>query len=166
MSTVKLTVIQNATVDLLRNGQTERVSAFDISVLPAGTQFRVAAVATVFGWPYVVELGRYDREVRVLFPATEADAFASMEGSSLTLPNATGWLQAPVDGELRVVIADRPVAASEWATLIGDGRDGKGHTTHGSDAAVPNQDQGKAESQPTNQTKTAPRSEQHTAPKH
>lgn len=132
MSTLQLTFITDAKVDLNVDGNAETVALTDIDALPADSQIRIEAAMPASGYVYAVLLDQDDNGVTVLYPANNGTRAVS-KGDDLNLPDAEGWLTVPVAGQLRLVVSATPVPAAEWALL--PGRDGDGHIPRNSDGA-------------------------------
>lgn len=130
--TLKLTVLRDVYLTLSTAAGPQRVRLTDVETLRAGIQFRVEATSPLNGFFYVVQIGA-DHHVRVDYPSTAPRAVAV--GDALTVPDARQWLTAVIDGPVRVVISNQPVADSDWPT-IDPGRDGDAHTPTGTEGRM------------------------------
>jgi hypothetical protein len=101
-------------IDIVDEGETIGASLDEIEDIPAGDQIAVAGDAPAGQYLYVLAIADVTHQVTVLYDSGTPLA----NGGPVRVP-ATGWITLPATGTIRVAAAAEPVAADEWAELLG-----------------------------------------------
>jgi hypothetical protein len=133
--TLKLTVITDATLDIETTAGADHLALIDLEAIERGSRFRINARTPIAGYFYVVILDNQTSVVDVAYP--ESTTRQVTEGERVVAPAEDAWLVADASGPVRVVIANQPVAPSEWPRL-GHGRDGDAHMPVGNQGIITN----------------------------